>query len=232
MRVHARNGMRGLGLLQGGVSPDGRRWTATQTSFNPETQVEQTIPLIRQYVQADSTHPYIVDAAASTPGRSTVERAWRAAKKHLTFKDDQSVAGLAGVDTGDDIIEVLQRPADVVAQYNASGGTAVPGDCDDYSMFAAAIARAIDPDCDIQFVCVAAEPTAPGVLSHIYITIDGVPCDASHGHYPGWEVSRSHITRRVEFPLSLTVPLLALAASVAWFVFGPSIMRSLGGVAQ
>jgi peptide/nickel transport system ATP-binding protein len=49
---------------------------------------------------------------------------------------------MAGVDTGDDIIEVLQRPADVVAQYSATG-TAVPGDCDDFSMFAAAIARAI-----------------------------------------------------------------------------------------
>ncbi len=211
--------MLGLGLLQGGVSPDGRRWTATQTSFNPETQVEQTIPLIRSYVSQDSTHPYIVSAAQNAPGSTTVERAWRAAKKHLTFKDDQSVAGLAGVDTGDDIIEVLQRPADVVAQYNTTG-TPVPGDCDDYSMFAAAIARAIDPDCDIQFVCVAAEPTAPGVLSHIYITIDGVPCDASHGAYPGWEVPLTYISRKVEYPLSLTVPLLALAASVAFFFFG------------
>jgi len=228
--------MRGLGLLQGGVSPDGRRWTATQTSFDPEVQVGDTIPQIRAYVSADSQHPYIVAAAAATPGASTSERAWRAAKKHLTFRDDQSVAGMAGVDTGDDVIEVLQRPADVVAQYNLSGGAPVPGDCDDYSMFAAAIARAIDSNCDIKFVCVAAEPTAPGVLSHIYCTIDGVPCDASHGEYPGWEVPRDRITRRVEYPLSGELPLIAFVLSAAWFFLtqtipGQSLMRSLGGAA-
>lgn len=214
----------GLGSMQGAFTPtpDGRRWSAVQTSFNADDQVEQTIPLIRAYAKADSTHPYIVAAAAAAPGRTTVERAWRSAKQYLTFKDDQSVAGLAGVDTGDDIIEVLQRPADVAEQYNMTGGAPVPGDCDDYSMFVASIARAIDPDCDINFVCVAAEANAPGVLSHIYVTIDGVPCDASHGLYPGWEVPREHITRRVEYPLSLSIPLLAFAASAVWFFLAHS----------
>lgn len=218
-------------MPQGGVSPDGRRWTAIQTSFSPDDQVGQTIPLIRAYVNADSTHPYIVSAAAATPGSTVGARAWHAARRYLTFKDDQSVAGIAGVNTGDDVIEVLQRPVDVVAQYNMTGRQ-VEGDCDDYSMFAAAIARAIDPDCDVQFVCVAAEASAPGVLSHIYCTIDGVPCDASHGEYPGWEVPRERITRRQEYALSGELPLIAFAVSAAWFFFtqctaGQSLMRRL-----
>jgi hypothetical protein len=122
---------------------------------------------------------------------------------------------------------VLQRPADVVAQYQATGQR-VPGDCDDYSMFVASVARAIDPDADVQFVCVAAEPAAPGVLSHIYCKVNGVPVDASHGLYPGWEVPQSAVSRRVEYSLSLALPLMTLAAAVAaWLMFGGAQRRRL-----
>lgn len=224
-------GMGRIGSLQGTVTPDGRRWTAAQTSFDPEQQVEQTIPLIRSYVQADSQHPYMRSLALRAPGLSAAEKGWYAAKQHLEFMNDQDVARLAGVDTGDDVIEVLQRPIDVAMQYRMTGER-VKGDCDDFVMFATAVAKAYDPDCDARYVCVAAEAAAPGVLSHIYCTIDDIPCDASHGEYPGWEVPRERITRRVEFALASELPLMAFVISAVWFFLtqtipGKSLTRRL-----
>lgn len=207
---------------QGGVSPDGRRWTAVQTSFSPDDQVADTIPKIRAYVQADSQHPYIRSLAQSAPGSTAAEKGWYAAKQHLEFMNDQDVARLAGIDTGDDVIEVLQRPIDVAMQYRMTGEK-VKGDCDDFVMFATAIGAAADPNCEANYICVAAEPQYPGVLSHIYCSMDGIPCDASHGEYPGWEVPRAHVTRRVEYPLRTSgIEVLAFAASVAFLMFGAS----------
>jgi hypothetical protein len=93
-------------------------------------------------------------------------------------------------------------------------------------MFAAAIGRALGAD--VQFVTVAADPREPGVLSHIYTVIDGVPCDASHGPFAGWEVPREHVTRRELWGSSPSTPLWILAAAVAWYVFGDAIKRGLG----
>jgi hypothetical protein len=181
------------------------------------------MPLIRQYAAEDARHPLIRSVAsryrAAMPGAHTSEIAWRAARNHLTFVDDQSIAASAAPGIGDAIIEVLRRPADVAYQYQMTGER-VPGDCDDHSMFSAAVARALDPDIDIRFVCIAASPSEPGVLSHIYVSIGGVPCDASHGEYPGWEAPAERVSRRVEYSIDHHIgvmALIALVAAVAWY---------------
>ena len=64
------------------------------------------------------------------------------------------------------------------------------GDCDDFSMYLAALLTANGIACS--FITVAADGHAPDQYSHVYVVAypDGerVACDASHGKYPGWEV--------------------------------------------
>ena len=101
--------------------------------------------------------------------------------------------------------------------FNAYQGKKAEGDCDDHSMFAAAIGAALGAV--VQFVCVAADPSEPGVLSHIYTIIDGIPCDASHGEFAGWQVPVGRVTRREVYPLASGSPLflIALVGAVAWY---------------
>lgn len=187
------------------MDASGPKWSSIRTSYDPQVQVDQTIPLIQEYVARDFASPLIKDAASryaqAMLGASKQEIAWQAAKDHLRFTNDQVVASDAGITSEDDVIEVLRRPWDVAYEYQLTG-MPVAGDCDDFSMFVAAMALALDPSSDVRFVCVAANPAEPGVLSHIYTMIDGVAVDASHGPYAGWEVPATAITRRVEYGLS------------------------------
>lgn len=182
------------------------------------------MPLIQRFASEDSQNPMVrmlaYSYASNMPGRTAAEIAWQCTKDHLVFRDDQSIAASSVPGMDDFVVEVLRRPVDVLL-FNGYEGRKAEGDCDDHSMFAAAIGAALGAT--VEFVTVAANPAEPGTLSHIYTTIDGVPCDASHGPMAGWEVPASAVSRRETYGLRPTGPLWILAAAVAWYVFSPGL---------
>lgn len=217
-----------FGLGSVGFANDGQRFQSVDTTYDPEGQVVQTMPLIQAYATEDAKNPMIqalaARYAAMMPGRSAAEIAWQATKDHMVFRDDQSIAAASIPGVTDFVVEVLRRPVDVLL-FNQYEGRKCEGDCDDHSMFCAAIGLALGVD--VRFVTVAANPKEPGTLSHIYTEIDGIPCDASHGPMAGWEVPAAHVTRRETWSSSPLTPLWILAAAAAWYVFGPWIQRRL-----
>lgn len=220
-------GFSGMGAA--GMADAGQRYETIETSYNPDEQVAQTMPLIQRFASEDSQHPMVkrlaYSYAANMPGASTAQVAWQAAKDHLVFKDDQSIAASSVPGMTEFIVEVLRRPVDVLL-YNGYEGRKAEGDCDDHSMFSAAVGAALGAE--VQFVTVAANPDEPGTLSHIYTVIDGIPCDASHGPMAGWEVPASHVSRREVYGLSSSAPLWILATAIAWYVFGPYLKTRFG----
>ena len=90
-------------------------------------------------------------------------------------------------------IEVLKRPVDVSLEY-ANTGQPVMGDCDDYSMYCAALLKALGIDCS--FATIGADPTNPSVYSHVYVVAywrgKRIPMDCSHGPYAGWETENKY----------------------------------------
>lgn len=219
------------GLSGIGTAELGQKYSTIATSHDPDGQVAQTMPLIQQYSSEDSTNPLIQNVALSyanrMPGATPAQIAYAATKDHLIFASDQAIAKRATPQVDDFVVEVLRRPIDTVL-FNRIEGRRPDGDCDDFSMFAASIGAALGAD--VRFVTVAADPREPSVLSHIYTIIDGVPVDASHGPFAGWEVPSEHVSRRVEYPIRPSAPLWILAVSVAWYVFGPWIRGKVAEV--
>jgi hypothetical protein len=210
-----------------GMAVDGQRYEVIDTGFDPEGQVAQTMPLIQRYAAEDAQNPLILSLAKFYAGSSknAAEAAWRAAKDYLRFQNDQSIAASAVPQEPDFMVEVLRRPVDVFLLARQTGQL-VDGDCDDHSMFAAAIGAALGAE--VKFVTVAADPSEPYVLSHIYTVIDGVPCDASHGPFAGWEVPFEKVSRRVEWGLRPDWgPLWVLVGALVWHVWGGWISRKV-----
>ena len=219
-------GLRGLGAY--GAALNGQRFSTVDTSFDPETQVADTMPLIQRYASEDSQSDLVRQVAgryaAIMPQASRADIAFRATQDHLFFQNDQQIANQNVPGFPDFVVEVLRRPQDVILLSHLEGRK-VAGDCDDHSMFAAAVGAALGGE--VKFITVAGDPSEPGVLSHIYVTIDGVPVDASHGDYAGWEAPV--VTRRVEYGFYPIGDLIfVLAGAFAWYVFGPWIREKLG----
>jgi len=204
--------IKGFGNLAqaSGRLQNGLKYEVIETSYNPSEQVAQTIPILRRYIREDADtfrkNGFAGRLRAQYPHADPKEIALREAKRRLRFATDQDTAARAfgpeGLSGSSDWvpIEVLQRPVDVVS--GSDPGTPVDGDCDDYTMFVCAVSLALDPDSNVQMVCVPADPSSPGVLSHIYASVDGVPVDASHGDFVGWEVPGEALTGpRQYFPV-------------------------------
>jgi hypothetical protein len=206
--------------------------------WNPDEQVGRTIQVMRERVAEDSTDPQFVSRARGvvdsqgTPANRT-QQVWDHVKGAIQFKRDESTGiredglGIGGSDPGD-IVEVIIRPRDM-AQY-IDQGIAI-GDCDDFSMYLAAMLKAVDVPCS--FCTVAASPSAPNQYSHVYVVAypDGqrVPCDASHGQYCGWEVE-NQFGKRDEWPVYdrtrlFLGNLVVNAAVVAGLWFGWQYLR-------
>jgi transglutaminase-like putative cysteine protease len=88
------------------------------------------------------------------------------------------------------VIEVLIRPVDM-SELCRDGKCRRTGDCDDYSMYTAALLKAAQVD--VKFATVKADPRQPDRDSHVYVVAYNkdrgrVALDVSHGLYPGWEV--------------------------------------------
>lgn len=178
-------------MPQAGVHPEmgAVQWETFPTGNNPDDQVSDTIALMRRFVQEDSKAPEVREdafKALEAANGDVLEGVFRQAKKALRFQKDVDV--LRSIRPGEDDVECLVRPIDV-ALLNRRGEV-VPGDCDDFSMYCAALLTALGYDA--AFRTVAADESAPNYFSHVYavaILPDGteVPLDASHGSYVGWE---------------------------------------------
>ena len=147
------------------------------------------------------------------------------AKGSIRFQRDEVTGeGIGSLSPDDPLVEVIVRPVDM-ARY-IDEGVAI-GDCDDFSMYAAALLEARGIPCS--FVTVAADARDPGQFSHVYVAAypgDGaggrrrVAIDCSHGEYPGWEVP-NRFNNRKEWPVRdgggvLTVAAIGLGAWWLW----------------
>lgn len=131
---------------------------------------DRSAPIVRQAAAA------AIAGSSSPADQAAAIHKW--IKARVRFVED---ADLAAAFTNDDDAEVLIPPADLLAMPQPQG------DCDDYSMLAAAMLEAAG--IPAAFITVAADPTTPD-YSHVYVAaiIDGRPIalDASHGPNLGW----------------------------------------------
>lgn len=169
---------------------------------DPDTQVAQTIAVMRRYAVEDSTSPQIVTQAqaairASGGGGDPIAAVWQYVKARMRFVQD-AVTGSPiqdAVGGGDTVVEVLIRPRDM--------HTWNQGDCDDFVTYGAALLIALGVP--VAFATVAADMQAPEQYTHVYLVaypVGGVrtPLDLSHGQYVGWEVAP--VTRLREWPVT------------------------------
>ena len=196
MNLHVSGGMR-----TGGVAGLGGRYAHPvlgEVRYNvrglsdvPDVQVGQTVGLMCERVNQDSRDPGFMARALSITGCGTpmsqVENAYNHVKGAITFTRDEVLGDGVGGYSADEVVETIIRPVDMARFVDA--GMAL-GDCDDFSMYLAAILEAVGVRC--KFCTVAADSRAPGQFSHIYVVAypeQGVrvALDASHGDYPGWE---------------------------------------------
>lgn len=196
---------------------------------DPDGQVAGTIALMKRYVLEDSAHPAVVrdmrealgtDNPVELSERERAERIWAYVKGRVSFAQDSGIANMAGLDNVPNapVVEVLIRPRDLAVMCE-NGGCQRIGDCDDFSMYTAALLAAAGVKSS--FVTVASDRAEPDRFSHVYVAAypDGerLPLDASHGVYPGWETG--DVTRMQEWPVSGAsdvVGLLLGAAVVYW----------------
>ena len=151
-------------------------------SWDPDTQVAQTIGLMRGYVLEDVYDPYLLMDAEAASYPDPINGVWGLVRSRLQFTEDEDTA--APMPIGDvDPIEVLIRPRDISRTAGAIG------DCDDFAMWTAALLEANGIPC--AFCTAAADGRDPSRYSHVYVVAypngQRCPMDTSHGQYPGWE---------------------------------------------
>ena len=177
-------------------------YSVMQAPDCPDAQVAATIGLMSQYVMEDSQSPeiqreaqeiYLVCARHGPVDRGMVVRqVWHDTQQKIKFLRDEATAQplesfLSRTYAGAPVVEILIRPRDMA---NLQGTRA--GDCDDYSMYAAALLTALSIPCS--FVTIAGDPNDPGHFTHVYVAAypdgyqgDRIAVDASHGKWCGWE---------------------------------------------
>lgn len=153
-----------------------------------ESITAQTIGRMAQFVVVDSRSEIVRRAAAEAAAHASTPMELLAAihawiRSRVRFQEDAVTAAPFAEDP--DQAEVLIRPVDLLTMPNAAG------DCDDFTMLAAAMLRALG--IDSEFVTVAADAAMPQIYTHVYLRAlvqpSPVPMDCSHGPQPGWEVS-------------------------------------------
>jgi hypothetical protein len=114
---------------------------------------------------------------------------------------------------------LLRRPADVALLIDQNGFA--EGDCDDFSMFTAALLLALqaqgEPISNVRFVTISPRGMTENGrdFSHVFVRCsyrgNDISLDCSHGKYAGWCYTDN--TREAEWPLrsSATTVLVAFA---------------------
>ena len=173
------------------------RYQSIPRQPDDEAATADTVRLMAAAIRADAKHPVIAAAtkeatanAATEPQRIAGIFWW--IKRHVHFRDDaDTAAGISGLLSEPSQTEVLIRPADLLAM------PAPAGDCDDFSMLAAAMLRAAG--IPAYLVTIAADPGRPDEYSHIYVVAAGASghtaVDASHGPRPAWQAPATGKTR-------------------------------------
>ncbi len=152
---------------------------------------EQTIGIMKRLVWGSVGMPIVHRAASQVRGMANRQNELLSVALHRWVRlNVQYVPDETLVEQGAEGRELLIAPNVLLAMNPAQG------DCDDFSMVAAAIATNLGMRC--RFVAVALEKDNPTRYSHIFIQVednvgpngekDWVTLDCSHGLYAGWEV--------------------------------------------
>lgn len=188
-------------------------YSATVVPDDPDAQVSATINLMRQYVREDAANsPEIRREAQEIYRQCLGDRAiavrsiWWKVQQKIQFLRDESTAQplesfLNKAYGSTPIVEILIRPRDMADLKHRR-----VGDCDDYSMYCAALLMALGIDCS--FVTIAGNAKDPNHFTHVYVAAyphgfsgERIAVDASHGKYCGWEGKRPGM-RCVEWKVS------------------------------
>ena len=210
-------------------------YAAIPLSDDPDTQVAQTIAMMRRHVIEDAESEPIRRVAAGLQAAAglSVEPADPVAdsfywvKDRLQFQQDEDTAEpLRPLVTDPEFqafVEMLIRPRDLVQMPDARE------DCDGYATLLPTLLRAQRIPCS--FVTVAADDHEPGRFSHVYAACypggRRIALDSSHGPYPGWDsVDTGQVTRMKEWPIDgpswgelLLIGLALFAAAWVWRIF-------------
>jgi hypothetical protein len=195
------------------------RYRVDVVSDDPQEQVSQTINMMAEYVVEDWNSPEIeadaLQALMENPTVSPIEAVFRFVKKRVVFTSDQQLAAPLQTLYQQPIVETLIRPRDL-SVLCSSVQCQRQGDCDDFTMYTAALLHAIGIQ-DVRFVTVKADGRAPDEFSHVYVVAyhnqERIPLDTSHGYVSGWETPQVFGERK-EWPIGASgflLPLLVLA---------------------
>lgn len=211
----------------------------TTVSDDPQQQTAEVIGLMRRYAVEDSRHPAVVadlNRALSGLGGiggpasndEVITAIFRHVKGRIRFTQDVNTSAPLQASTSIPIVEALIRPVDMASMCE-SGDCSRVGDCDDFSMYAAALLLAAGIPC--AFVTVKADRADPSRFSHVYVAAypgggRRIPLDTSHGQYPGWETQS--VYDRAEWPVGgmwgagdlLGWMIAGLAAWMVWSELG------------
>jgi len=194
------------------------RYTITEVPSGGDGQTAAVIGLMTKYVVEDAKHPIVVQdlkqALTARPDLSPCEAIYWWVKDRVRFVRDEETVTPWQSNTTDPIVEALIRPVDMIAMCeNGRGGAGCQrvGDCDDFSMYTAALLTAAGIRSAFATVAASGQSTD---FSHVYVVAypSGIrlPMDTSHGSYPGWETGQA--TRIQEWPVGGGDGLLFLLA--------------------
>lgn len=191
---------------------------------------EQTIHHMRRYALEDAGKPEIERAvqhayrlAGCRADSSDFTRAhaiWMWIRTHVRFREDREIAAEAGLPDPDQA-EVLIRPADLVRMNRPAG------DCDDFSMLAAAML--IAAGIPVSFLTLATNRgddrwSHVCCVAHTWGDYGDVTVDASHGTSFGWR-AESH--RAKEWPVIGGVAPLGNVAGLGSIDWGSIIVAGV-----
>jgi transglutaminase-like putative cysteine protease len=177
------------------ISVQSTKTNPIDTDVSTMDTITQMIALARLSALSSEVHHIVNTCLSSLPKSHSVKDLVRAIyywiKGNVVFVQDETIlAGQLGMPSDR---ELLISPMVLVNMEQPMG------DCDDFSVLAAACLCAAQVQCG--FCAIAADRDMPWKFSHVYVVawIDGerIPFDASHGEYLGWEYK--DITRRMEW---------------------------------
>lgn len=172
-------------------------------TMEDEAFTAQTIGRMAEYAGAASTSAIVRQAALTAAAEFSSQASqagaiWKWIRERIHFRTDEETARPIAADPEN--TEVLIPPEHLLRMARPAG------DCDDFSMLAAAML--ISLGIPASFRTVAADP-ASDRYSHVYViahTEEGrLPMDCSHGRFPGWEVRATGKARdwRIEETMGL-----------------------------
>ncbi len=171
-------------------------YSAAVTGDDPDQQVADSIGIMRSLVLRDCQAPEIqrdlqqaTSVGCDGSQVSTCDAIWAYTKSKIRFVEDRDTAQPLGLDTPNQPVVETFIPPVWMSRICSDGSCQRSGDCDDFSMYAAALLKAAG--IRAKFATVAADPNAPDQYSHVYVVAypngQRYPLDCSHGPAPGWE---------------------------------------------